>query len=769
MYDDGLIYRGYRVVNWSVKGQSTCSDDELEYVERPAKLYYFKYSESCPITIATTRPETKLGDTAIAVHPEGRWKKYIGQTFTIADFGEAGHTLRLKVIADEGVEDAFGTGALGVTPAHSAVDFEMYQKQKALENDIGLIQVIGEDGCMTAQAGATYAGLAASEAREKVVSWLEQSGLVEKTEDIVQNVSISDRFKDVVEPLPKVQWFVDVNKKFIVPHSNIDGIKNGQEVSLKELMQQVVKNKQIQILPERFEKTYFHWINNLRDWCISRQIWFGHQIPVWYKPKFQGLLALTTHDVYVGDAPPEGEGWQQDPDTLDTWFSSGLWTFSTLLNKDFEKYSSLEEWLRNSPDFKNFHPTSVLETGYDILFFWVARMILMTTYTLGDIPFKTVYLHGLVRDEQGRKMSKTLGNIIDPLDMIAKYGTDATRLSLLIGSAPGNDMKLSEEKIAGFRNFANKLWNISRFILSQIDKEQKTGGNEQAKRTLSDSWILDRLERVRRDVTENLEKYNFSYAGERLRDFTWNELADWYLEIVKLEGDKSEILIFILETILKLWHPFMPFVTEAIWQEMHPGNLLLTEKWPYAIDMPGISDTYYFDNTITTDAEKDFSTLQKVITKIRNLRSEYSVDPGKKLALYIKSGKQRKLLGATIYSGNQPQYFFENNKAVFSGLARLESIQTDQTPPPTAISFLEDWVEAAVDLVGAVDIEKEKARLEKELAEAEKYVTVLQNKLANQDFVARAPEAVIAGERSKLAVAEEKVAKTKAALENLKG
>jgi valyl-tRNA synthetase len=300
-------------------------------------------------------------------------------------------------------------------------------------------------------------------------------------------------------------------------------------------MQQVVKNKQIQILPERFEKTYFHWINNLRDWCISRQIWFGHQIPVWYKPKFQGLLALTTHDVYVGDAPPEGEGWQQDPDTLDTWFSSGLWTFSTLLNKDFEKYSSLEEWLRNSPDFKNFHPTSVLETGYDILFFWVARMILMTTYTLGDIPFKTVYLHGLVRDEQGRKMSKTLGNIIDPLDMIAKYGTDATRLSLLIGSAPGNDMKLSEEKIAGFRNFANKLWNISRFILSQIDKEQKTGGNEQAKRTLSDSWILDRLERVRRDVTENLEKYNFSYAGERLRDFTWNELAE---ELLLLINDK---------------------------------------------------------------------------------------------------------------------------------------------------------------------------------------------------------------------------------------
>ena len=465
MYDDGLIYRGYRVINWSVKGQSTCSDDELVHVERPAKLYYFKYSKDFPITIATTRPETKLGDTAVAVNPKDKkYKKYIGKEF-IVDLGTEA-PLKIKIIADDSVDKDFGTGALGVTPAHSAIDFEMYQKQKALGNDIGLIQVIGEDGKMTGATGKDYAGLTVLEARAKFIEYLRNNNLLEKEEDITQNVGTSDRFGDVVEPLPKLQWFIDVNKT----------IKERDGKTLKELMQDVVKSKKIEIIPDRFEKTYFDWIDNLRDWCISRQIWFGHRIPVWYKGE----------EIYVGIEAPAGEGWVQDSDTLDTWFSAGLWTFSTLGYPDL-----------NAEDLKKYHPTSVLETGYDILFFWVARMILMTTYTLGEVPFKTVYLHGLVRDEQGRKMSKSLDNIINPLDMIAKYGTDATRLSLLLGNTPGNDMKLSEEKIAGFRNFTNKLWNISRFIIMQIKDGNLTTENlKPIPKTLADDWILDRLERV---------------------------------------------------------------------------------------------------------------------------------------------------------------------------------------------------------------------------------------------------------------------------------
>lgn len=734
MYEDGLIYRGYRVVNWSVKGQSTCSDDELVSVERPGKLYYFKYNKDFPITIATTRPETKLGDTAVAVHPKGKWKKFIGKTFTVNDVGQKGHTLNIKVIASESVEEEFGTGALGVTPAHSMADFDMYQEQKRLGDPIELIAVIGEDGKMTQNAGAEYVGLTVEEARAKFVEYLQKNNLLEKEEDTIQNVGTSDRFKDVVEPLPKTQWFIDVNKRFKIKDSRLKNVKDGEEVTLKELMQKVVQTNQIEIIPERFNKTYFYWIDNLRDWCISRQIWFGHRIPAWYKGE----------EIYIGTEAPSGEGWEQDPDTLDTWFSSGLWTFSTL-GWPHEK----------SEDFKNFHPTSLLETGYDILFFWVARMILMTTYTLGNVPFEKVYLHGLVRDEQGRKMSKSLGNIINPLDMIEKYGTDATRLSLVLGNTPGNDMKLSEEKIAGFRNFANKLWNISRFMLLNIS-EPKMDIDYPRENTLADSWILERLERVRSEVTEHFEKYQFSAAGEKLRDFTWNELADWYLEIAKVEGEKSRILNYILNTVLKLWHPLMPFVTETIWQQVYgEKSILMVQQWP---QVPPKFDLYYIKNGFESPNERFFASLQNVITSIRNIRSQNKIDPAKKVSLYCKSGKHGKFFMFEWSKGEQPQHLLESNKKALELLARVDDIKVDVEPPAGAVSIIVGTMEMWVDLSGAIDKEKERARLEKEIATVAPYVESLEKKLSG-DFAKNAPPAIVEKEKAKLAEAKEKLTK----------
>lgn len=699
MYDDGLIYRGYRVINWSVKGQSTCSDDELVYVERPATLYYFKYSKEFPITIATTRPETKLGDSAVAVHPEGKWKQYIGQEFEVHDFGQPGHTLHIKIIADEEIDDNFGTGALGVTAAHSPTDFEMYQKQKALGNDIQLIQIIGEDGHMTANAGSAYVGLTVEQARERLVAYLRDADLLEKEEAIVQNVGTSDRFKDVVEPLPKTQWFIDVNKKFEMHDANIAAL-NGN-LSLKERMQIVVRENHIDIVPERFEKTYFHWIDNLRDWCISRQIWFGHQIPVWYRGE----------EMVVGVEAPEGEGWTQDPDTLDTWFSSGLWTFSTL------------GWPKKTDDFQTYHPTAVLETGYDILFFWVARMILMTTYTLGDVPFQTVYLHGLVRDEQGRKMSKSLGNIINPLDMIDQYGTDATRLSLLIGATPGNDVKLSQEKIAGFRNFTNKLWNISRFMLLNIEHPQRHIAMPQV-HTDADVWILEKLNILIGDVTAHLDAYEFSLAGEKLREFTWSVLADWYLEMAKVEGQKSEILNYLLNTMLTLWHPFMPFVTEAIWQEVYGESMLMAEPWPTTVSLS--------ENTSTFDLVCD------VITAIRAQRADRNIAPARKIIVSIGAGESTALL--------------EKNRAVIEHLSRLEYLTIEKELDPNPVNgfgFVVGNMNLLVHLDGVIDVTAERIRLQKEIDHVAPYVEAQEKKLSGP-FAQNAPAEIVEKEKQKL-------------------
>jgi len=570
MYEDGLIYRGYRVVNWDPKGQTTISDDEVVYKKTQAKLYTFKYAKDFPIAISTTRPETKLGDTAVAVNPkDARYKKYVGKTYK-ARF--AGEDIELKIIADREVDPNFGTGALGVTPAHSMIDYEM-----SLRHDLPMKSVIDEYARMTVGMKGVK-GEKTVNARDRVVEWLKEEGLLEKQEDIEQNISTAERTGGIIEPLPKLQWFVDVEKPFKLKKSKIKGIKNGQEVTLKELMRHVMKSGRIKIVPKRFEKEYFRWIDNLRPWCISRQIWFGHQIPVWYpstSPPAGRQGPGQIKDIYVGIEPPKEKGWEQDPDTLDTWFSSALWTFSTL------------GWPKKTKDLEEYHPTDVLETAYEILFFWVARMILMSTYLLGEVPFRIVYLHGLVRDEQGRKISKSLGNGVDPLEMINKYGADAVRMSLIIGAAPGSDSKTSENKIKGYRNFTTKIWNASRFVLMNYDDKLKA----KPKYTVEDKRNLEKLESVKKRVAKYIDEYKYHQAGELLYHYFWHDFADKVIEKSKNRLRESsgadrvavqEVLLKIVSESMKMLHPFMPYVTEEVWGKLPHKNkptLLMINKW----------------------------------------------------------------------------------------------------------------------------------------------------------------------------------------------
>ena len=544
MYDEGLIYRGNRIVNWDPKDQTTISDDEIVYVEGKGKFYTFKYSKDFPISIATTRPETKVGDTGVAVHPDDpRYAQYVGKEYDI-DF--AGEKIHVKIVADKEVDKDFGTGAVGVTPAHSHVDAEI-----AARNGLPSKQVINEYTKMSVE-GALLKDKKVADARAAVVEWLKSEGLLEKEEEISQNVATAERTGGVIEPLPKLQWFIDVNKKF----------RRGlRKVSLKDLMKNAVTGGGIKILPDRFEKVYLHWIENLRDWCISRQIWFGHQVPVWYKGD----------EIYCGLTKPDDSDWEQDEDTLDTWFSSGLWTFSTL------------GWPAKTEDFKMYHPTSVLETGYDIIFFWVARMILMSTYLLDEIPFETVYLHGLVRNNDGTKMSKSQG-AIDPLLMSEKYGTDALRMSLIIGNGPGNDTRMSEDKVRGYKNFSNKIWNIARFVLSSTEGFDYS---KKAALTNDDKKIIADFEKTIADVTADMENFRYYLAGEKMYAYVWHEFADKIIEASKekiSKGDTSSkwTLLYILENSIRVLHPFMPFVTEEIWKDVphEEKTLLMISKWP---------------------------------------------------------------------------------------------------------------------------------------------------------------------------------------------
>ncbi|MCX6781311.1 MAG: class I tRNA ligase family protein [Candidatus Magasanikbacteria bacterium] len=919
MFDDGVIYRGWRVINWCPRCASTLSDDELETKPRVAKLYYFKYNKDFPITIATTQPETKLGDTAVAVHPsDERYTALVGKTFDVPFGGPGGVVLKIRVVADHNVEKEFGTGALGVTPAHSMIDYLM-----ALQNNLPLVHVIGEDTKMLEAAGKDYAGLPYLEAREKVVAWLRAENLIEKEEDTEQNAPICERCKTEIIPLPKLQWFVDVNKKFAFqksPRKQVEGIAPGTEVSLKEVMRHVVETDQITMIPERFEKTYMHWVDNLLDWCISRQLWYGHRIPVWFcvdKKTDECAAPICSVDEVIV-CPHCSGAVEQDPDVLDTWFSSGTWTFSTLgwpytrvifvrhgecetnaggfLNSDVTKEFHLTEkgraqvatttemlakekvsavfaspfmrgqetaaiianalqvptrtddrlreaglgefdgklssefdavtgnrmeshnwditpgdsesfrsirarmqnfldditkeyvgktivvvshgdpiWAAMSleqsnlqadlvypknaemvvreydtsgstvGDLNTYHPMDVLETGYDILPNWVSRMILMTAYALGEIPFKTVYLHGLVRDAEGRKMSKSLGNGIDPLDVIPKYGTDAVRMALLIGQTPGNDLRISEEKIAGFRNFSNKLWNVSRFILSMdgdvaLDRRMISRIDlDDADLTMVDKWILSRLANVAKEFSVALDEYDFSRAGEMLRDFTWNDLADWYLECAKVEGGKYTVLNYVLQNLLKLWHPYMPFVTETIWQNAYAkdGAFLMIETWPDYTSM-----THY------PEAEREFAHVQNVVTAIRALRNDYKI-PAAAIVPVSMVTKYKAELALS--------------EAVIKKLTRSELLFVDVAPEGQLATVIEEGT-ITIPKFETAESPDEKIKLEAERDSVAHYITALKEKLGNADFVARAPAAVVEKEHGKLKEAEEKFAAIEARL-----
>lgn len=566
MYNDGLIYRGNRIINWDPKLETTVSDDELVRVVEKARLYTFQYG---PFQISTARPETKFGDKYVVMHPDDkRYAQYKhGDTFKAEWINGA---VTATVIKDEAVDPKFGTGVMTITPWHDHTDYDIAERH-GLDKE----QIIDFKGRLLPIA-KEFAGMHISEARPKIVEKLKSKGLLVKTDETyVHSIAVNDRGKGIIEPQIKLQWFVDVNKPATV--------WKGKKLSLKEVMQDVVRSNDIEIIPGRFEKTYFHWIDNLRDWCISRQIWWGHRIPVWYRRTAEG------EETYVGVTPPNDDGregwsqWEQDPDTLDTWFSSALWTWSTLVDQELaQDFSlSLDDLLQKSRDYQTYHPTSVMESGWDILFFWIARMILATTYVTGQVPFKTVYLHGMVRAEDGKKMSKSRPeSVVNPLDIIAQYGTDALRMGLIMGVAPGTDQNWSKGRIEANRNFCNKLWNVARFIESKVGDDFELKSSPRAN-SLADDWILTKLQQSAQKIGSDLDHFRFSEAYDKLYHFVWDDFADWYIEASKTAANRG-VLAYSLETILKLAHPFAPFVTETIWQTLKWENdsLLITSAWP---------------------------------------------------------------------------------------------------------------------------------------------------------------------------------------------
>lgn len=701
MYAAGAIYRGERIVNWCPRCHSTLADDELEYKEEAAKLYWIKYG---PFVLATTRPETKLGDTGVAVHPDDeRYKHWVGQELEIS--GVLGK-FTVRVVADQAVDREFGSGVVKVTPAHDFTDNEI-----AARHNLSIKKVIDENGRMTSDCGK-YAGLSSLEARQAIVEDMESMGLIDHIDDNYKhNSARCYRCGTVIEPLVSRQWFVAVSKKL----ESLGGL------SLKEKALLVVNQGEITFIPSRFKKRYVDWMENLHDWCISRQIWFGHRIPVWYRGE----------EVYVGEEAPAGDDWRQDEDTLDTWFSSSLWTFSTLgwpdNFKDGKKFG----------DLAKFHPTQVLETGYEIITLWVSRMIMMSLFAIGEVPFKNVYLHGMVLDKEGKKMSKSKGNGVDPLVMASKFGADATRLSIIMGATPGNDVRFSEEKVEAKRNLVNKLWNISRFILNLIQESDRatdllSQDSQPKPNTLADRWILSELGSLIDSSAKRLDAMEFSLAAEELQEFTWSKFADWYLEVVKIEKNKEEILLYILRRLLILWHPLLPHITETLWQSFNQG-LLMVQSWPDKINIEDVQ------------AKIDFIFIQNVVIAIRNARSIHKIDPGRKLKAVIYDNSQAALL-------KENQDLLQNLK---TGLENI-NIQSEGEKINDAVTIALAATE--IYLLGAFDSNKERERLTREITKIEKLIKLQGEKLANQEFVARAPQVLVASEQDKLATYQKELA-----------
>jgi valyl-tRNA synthetase len=703
MYADGLIYRGHRIVNWDPNLETTVSDDEVERLEETTKFYTFQYG---PFQISTARPETKFGDKYVVMHPDDkRYSKYKhGDTFE-AEWINGPVTA--TVIKDEAVDPEFGTGVMTITPWHDHTDFEIAERH-GLDKE----QVIDFHGKLLPIA-EEFAGMHIAEARPKIVDKLNKKGLlVNVDENYTHSIAVNERGKGIIEPQIKLQWFVDVSK----PAVNW----KGQKQSLKQVMQDVVRSGDVEILPSRFEKTYFHWIDNLRDWCISRQIWWGHRIPVWYRTNTDG-----TQEIYTGAQPPidDSEGyheWEQDPDTLDTWFSSALWTWSTLidpgLTQDYDL--TLDDLLKQSPDFQAYHPTTVMETGWDILFFWVARMILSTTYITGQVPFKTVYLHGMVRAEDGKKMSKSRPeSIIDPLTVIPKYGTDALRMALIMSVAPGADQNWGWSKVEANRNFCNKLWNIARYI------EATTGANSQTvpePQTPADHWVLARISEVSREVADDIAAYRFSEAYDKLYHFVWDDFADWYIEASKATQNAS-VLVYSLEAILIMMHPFAPFVTETIWQTLawEADSILATRPWPTAAK---------HDST----KAKDFTTLQALISEIRFVTTTIKAD--------------RPSLG------HAEESLISDNAELITRLARLSSVDASETDNGLQLSTTGLKVWLGLDDQQISDFTK---ALRTRVAQTEKSIAALEARLSNKSYVDNAPKHLVAETKEQLATARQ--------------
>jgi valyl-tRNA synthetase len=709
MYHDGLIYRGHRIVNWDPQLETTIADDEIVRIEEKGKFYTFKYG---PFEIGTSRPETKFGDKYVVMHPrDQRYLKYKhGDTFEAEWIN--GKVIA-TVIKDEAVDPAFGTGVMTITPWHDHVDFEIAERH-GLDKE----QIIDFHGKLLPIAGE-FAGMGIKEARPKIVEKLDKKGLLVKIDDdYIHSVAVNDRGKGIIEPQIKLQWFVDVNKPVVK--------WKGKHYSFKEVMHDVVESGDIQIVPKRFEKLYYHWIDNLRDWCISRQIWWGHRIPVWYRS-----TAEDEEQIYVGTQPPandEREGWhewEQDPDTLDTWFSSALWTWSTLIDPglaaDFSL--SLDDILKASVDYQTYHPTSVMETGWDILFFWVARMILATTYMTGEIPFKNVYLHGLVRTEDGQKMSKSKPEtMIDPLEVIPKFGTDALRLALVSGLSPGNDQRMSIAKITAQRNFCNKLWNIARYV------EDKVGDNHHLRHqpqpaTAADHWLLTKLQQITEVIGRDLDHYRFAEAYEKLYHFVWDDLADWYIEASK-QATNLSVLAFGLETILKLAHPFAPFVTETIWQTLtwEPDSLLITSQWP----------------TVPTgdkQLSREFEAVKAIVSEVRTLTS----------SLKIRQP-------VMAYDGAQ---LIEKHAALIKQLARLQAVEVVEAS--SGLKLAQTQEDAWLDVDPKV-VQHYAKELEGKLRAQGQVIDQLKGRLANKQYVGQAPLEIVEQTRQQLAEAETRLA-----------